>query len=908
MTTGSPGALPASPGPTAPGSAGTRRGALALPASTSFRFALLIAAVLASSIMVYGGIYSATPRGPALQELILTCHAHAMSPAPHGIFAIARADARARACEAGAERVEGVWVLAGIGVLALLAGVLYGAQPWWYRRRLRLSPLTGAALAGRLEDLRSRAGTGPVTWLQQPWNLHLSAFAFGRFRRRYVAISGGAVVAAVRQPAAFDAVVLHELAHIKNRDIDQTYLALAIWRAFVVAVLLPMAWLLIFSRVLGPPQHVLWRAAALGLIVYLLRDSIVRSREFDADARVREIDPDTSLGTVLADLPPPRRRAWHLGRFHPSGRERAAALLNPAPLYRCGFWDGLTVGLVAAIGAAAAQEMVFLLITVNPTGSLLPGAIFALFCGPALAVAIWRMRFGEPETAAGRGWPAGLGLGLGLALGPVVTLSAALDQSVAPDSLSLRTAGALAMWLALITFLFLSFPVWIGHWADWWQRPGGRAGAPVPARGGLLVAAVGAWVVLSAGLGLIQRSYLTVSNGGSARGVANDLIQSFMFAAGVDQSAQSRVVPLVFFAVPLSALLAGLRRPRAGGAAVRASWLRQARPGALLCVAGALTAAAAALAVAAVARAHTAAPVRWDPLFLGSLQIYDFQVAAAAAVVFAVIATAALRSARAETMALAVAAVAGAAGGLVAANIAPISYCVTPLSILYARPPASLCQNLYGGSYLAQSVLSVSAEAVVISLLFVPAAHSAGRALAIRRRRERSRMTPLWWLAAGAVAVAVIGGSVLRAAQASAPGTPVLGSIGNDGWVRGPGYDVRLFPGWYDTTPAGNRGRMVAVNAVYPTARLDILAFPASVAAPLDGLLRKQGARPVLLDGMRGLHVRRPGQAGNAVQEWSIAHGRFVYLVQVTEPAGYSHYLSHSVGAMLRSWHPATDG
>ena len=80
------------------------------------------------------------------------------------------------------------------------------------------------------------------------------------------------------------------------------------------------------------------------------------------------------------------------------------------------------------------------------------------------------------------------------------------------------------------------------------------------------------------------------------------------------------------------------------------------------------------------------------------------------------------------------------------------------------------------------------------------------------------------------------------------------------------------------------------------------------MAAPLDGLLRKQGARPVLLDGVRGLYVRRPIQAGNAVLEWSIAHGRFVYLVQVTEPAGYSHYLSHSVGAMLRSWHPATDG
>lgn len=95
---------------------------------------------------------------------------------------------------------------------------------------------------------------------------------------------------------------------------------------------------------------------------------------------------------------------------------------------------------------------------------------------------------------------------------------------------------------------------------------------------------------------------------------------------------------------------------------------------------------------------------------------------------------------------------------------------------------------------------------------------------------------------------------------------------------------------------------------MYPTARLDILAFPASLAAPLDGLLRKQGARPVLLDGVRGLHVRRPGQAGTAVQEWLIAHGRFGYLVKVTEPAASDHYLRYSVGAMLQSWHPSRDG
>ena len=123
-----------------------------------------------------------------------------------------------------------------------------------------------------------------------------------------------------RKPAAFDAVILHELAHIKNRDIDQTYLALAIWRAFVVAALLPLAVLLIVTRVLGEPQQLIWRVAVTALIVYSLRNAILRSREFDADARAANSTPGPRW--VRPRGPPARtgRRAWHLGWTHPSAR------------------------------------------------------------------------------------------------------------------------------------------------------------------------------------------------------------------------------------------------------------------------------------------------------------------------------------------------------------------------------------------------------------------------------------------------------------------------------------------------------------------------------------------------------------------------------------------------------------
>ena len=208
-----------------------------------------------------------------------------------------------------------------------------------------------------------------MVWLLQPLNARLSAFAFGLPGRRRVAVTGGAAIAAVKKPAEFNAVVLHELSHIKNRDIDQTYLALAIWRAFVVAALLPLAVVLIVSRVLGEPQLLIWRIVVLALIVYSLRNAILRSREFDADARARQLDPGIALDAVFADLPARTGRwAWHLGWTHPPGQQRAAALRDPAPLYRFGLWDGLSIGLVAALGATTTHEIVTLLST-RPSAS-----------------------------------------------------------------------------------------------------------------------------------------------------------------------------------------------------------------------------------------------------------------------------------------------------------------------------------------------------------------------------------------------------------------------------------------------------------------------------------------------------------------------------------------------------------
>ena len=477
-----------------------------------------------------------------------------------------------------------------------------------------------------------------MVWLLQPLNARLSAFAFGHPRRRFVAVSGGAAVAAVRKPAAFDAVILHELAHVKNRDIDQTYLALAIWRAFVVAALLPAAVTAIVTGDLAGWQRSLWRVAVLALIVYALRNAVLRSREFDADARARELDPETQLGPVLAGLPARTgRRAWHLGWTHPSGQARAAALTDPAPLYRCRFWDGLAVGLVAAIGASAVREIVTLMTTTYGVRLVVPAVIFGAFAGAALAVGMWRNQLLEAGMGTVKGWAAGSGLGLGLAAGWIIALpQATLGLPLAPDQLNLAAVGVLAVWTGLAVLVFTPFPVWVGHWADAWQQRADITAPRVPARGGMIAAAAAAGIVMAIGLYLLLLNDTWILGGSSAASVWHQLPQ-LLRGMGLDITAEGGqpggwVVCLVVVAMPLAAAVAHRRWRRSGDAHDAVVPRRRPVATALLCVAGCLTAVALTLAVSAVTHARIAGPVRWSPDFLSRLVFFDEQAIVVVAV------------------------------------------------------------------------------------------------------------------------------------------------------------------------------------------------------------------------------------------------------------------------------------
>ncbi|MBV9855637.1 MAG: M48 family metalloprotease [Streptosporangiaceae bacterium] len=893
-----PGAQPPGPG---------RSGAFALPVSTSFRFALLIAAVAASSFFVYQGIYLATPRGPALISLMLRCRSQALARRPSGVIAYANALHQASVCYSGGERAEAWWGLLGVGLLIVVAGVIFLAQPWWYRRRKHLTELAGADaadLVSRLEGVRQRAGTGPVVWLLQPLNFCPSAFAFGRPRRRFVAISGGAAKAAVREPAAFDAVILHELAHIKNRDIDQTYMALAIWRAFVVAALLPMAVLLIFSRVLGEPQQLTWRVAVMALIVYSLRNAILRSREFDADARARQLDPETALGTVLASQPARTgRRAWHLGWRHPPGRERAAALLDPAPLYRFGFWDGLAIGLVGALGASTAREIVTLMTTTVGIRHVVPALIFAAFAGPALAAAMWRRQLLEANTGVVKGWAAGLGLGLGLALGPVIALSAALNQALAPDHLNPAAVGVLVVWTGLVVVIFTPFPVWVGHWADAWQLGAGGTATRIPARGAMAAATVAAWAIMTIGLYLLLDNF-TFIDGTSAVAEWHQLPESLRGTAiVVTLQGAGWVVCLLVAGMPLAATVAHRQWRRPGDAhdgTVR-RWLATA----VLCLAGCVTAVALMLAVSAAAHARIAEVVRWSPDFVARLMFFDEQAIVVVAVVCALIVAVKARSATSVALSVVAGAAVAMVSGLALPNVRAMDHCFASLSIQYAHPPAGGCLTGPDTLPLRQVVLG----AALVSILFVPAAYAAGMLLRrrIRRKRRPVAVVAFGWLVAAVAVIATVAGTALWGPSGSAHGVKPMGSIGSDGWIHGYGYDVRLIPSWYAVTQAGKPG-LIYFTFPFDGAAMQLESLvavnPVKIAEYRSYLFRL-GARPDMLDGAPGLLVTYSDLHRGALEQWFVVRGPVVYLITLGRSPEWpedSPYLRGAFAFMLHSW------
>jgi Zn-dependent protease with chaperone function len=244
----------------------------------------------------------------------------------------------------------------GIGLLLLAAvtGAIYWCYPIWEVRRLRLTPLDPAEapeLYATLRQLCHVAGLRrPPEFLWNPLNGSHLALAFGRAGAYRVGFTGALAVLHNTAPGAFRAVMLHELAHIRNRDIEKAYMALALWWGFLLAAVLPYLVVLASLKmdIVDIVSLTLEMTIVTG-IVLLTRNAVLRARELYADARsLAWARDEPAFARVLTGLLP-IKGIRRLLSPHPHPGRRRRLLDNTDEMFRLGSWDAFAAGAALSL-------------------------------------------------------------------------------------------------------------------------------------------------------------------------------------------------------------------------------------------------------------------------------------------------------------------------------------------------------------------------------------------------------------------------------------------------------------------------------------------------------------------------------------------------------------------------------
>ncbi|MFD8597101.1 M48 family metalloprotease [Kitasatospora sp. NPDC059646] len=408
-----------------------------LPSGTSLRFALLILSTSVAISEALGNTITTAAwflfRGGSLDSLIDTLDCAPSAFAEFGTDP----DAFTRRCQASvsAPGAGAALNLALIVVLWLGVGVTLWLLPAYRLRRRRLRPFRPGAhpeIRRTLDALVQVAELPCAVRFVVDWrDQRLTGLAFGRVGRRHVLLSRGLLQLHRSDPEAFREIVLHELAHLRNRDVDIAFVTLVCQRLFVYAIAVPMAVLtpgaVLVSLVLLPGGAIFQlmvavTQGALAITVACASAAVLRSRELHADARValwtggapalRQLLRSQQASEQYRPRRPPHRRT------HPSAAERLAALANPALLFRFSAWEAFGLALSGSLVHLKAAQWTTAAVGLG-SDDVLGAAFAATALGGSLGAGIWRTTLAAhlDRTA----WPGahrtGLAVGGGLALG-----------------------------------------------------------------------------------------------------------------------------------------------------------------------------------------------------------------------------------------------------------------------------------------------------------------------------------------------------------------------------------------------------------------------------------------------------------------------------------------------------------
>ena len=418
----------------------------AFPSDTDLRFMLLIVTVLGASLFIYNWIClqinfqqllastsCALLQTPKIKQAVST----------YNIPLLNKADDAIRLCGIPYQRLETAYMIGGVVLVLAVAVVIYWFFPFWNLWRGKLVSLStedSPELMAYLAELCHEAQLArSPSFVCNPFNQTITGLAFGRVRRYYVALSGGLVTLFAKDRVRFRAIVLHELAHLRNADVNKTYFAIASWWAFVIVALIPFVVISAVGFVQNPDILLtfdkVWRVSVMAVLVFLILTATLRVREFYADVRAAMWDNSaTPLQRVLAMLERPKNRWQRVTHVHPDPHERGQVLNETDRLFRLDLWEALGFGLaigIAAPNVLAIMNLVFDLLSWIPFSAIADWQTFAaaLILAPLIAVAAglgaWRATFaalvrGHVPSGIGR---TGLCIGAGLILGTFLSLS-----------------------------------------------------------------------------------------------------------------------------------------------------------------------------------------------------------------------------------------------------------------------------------------------------------------------------------------------------------------------------------------------------------------------------------------------------------------------------------------------------
>jgi Zn-dependent protease with chaperone function len=325
----------------------------------------------------------------------------------------------------------------GAGALVGVTAAIFWYFPIWIGRRLQLTPFAEAdapELAAELARLCAVAGLKQAPrFLWNVLDASPRALAYGRGKDCRIGLTGGIVGQFYTQPDVFRAVILHELAHIRNGDIVKTYLTVAVWWAFVATALVPQLLVDLWDdHGWGNCVIILLRTVRFAGIVLITRNAVLRARELYADVRASAWQGQgRGLEIALRTLRP-IPRLWRWISVHPDPARRRQLLHSTEPLFRTGAWELFGIGAAAGVAILTLTFIVgllyFLILGDAESMALLvaqmvmPALLVSTLAAAAVAVIVWRatfvsvVRFRRQRRAVWTAFPLTGGATFGLAV------------------------------------------------------------------------------------------------------------------------------------------------------------------------------------------------------------------------------------------------------------------------------------------------------------------------------------------------------------------------------------------------------------------------------------------------------------------------------------------------------------